>query len=128
VAIAGIGFYGGMQYQSSRRAVIGEQFAGMRNGQQIPRGRGPGMGFMSGEVIRKDDASVTVKLQNGSTSIAFYSQSTAIEKAASGSWSDIVVGKSISIRGTKNADGTYTAQTIQLTPPQMRPTASQLPK
>lgn len=126
VVVGGLGFFGGVKYQSSRVATIGGQFAGMRNG-QIGQRSGVGNGFISGEVISKDDKSVTVKLPNGGSSIAFYSPTTSIEKAASGSWADIVVGKTITIRGTQNSDGTYTAQSVQLTRLQMRPTGSAIP-
>jgi len=120
VAVSGLSFYGGMKYQSTKGVASIGQFAGMRNGQLQGARGGAGGGFISGEVLSKDDKSVTVKTQNGGSSIAFYSPTTAIEKAASGSWADIIVGKTITIRGTQNSDGTYTAQTIQLTPPQIR--------
>jgi hypothetical protein len=125
VVIGGAGFFGGMKYQSSQRLASVGQFAGMRNG-QFARGGANG-GFISGEVLSKDSTSVTVKLANGGSSIVFYSPTTSIEKAASGSWDDIVVGKIITVRGTQNADGSYTAQMIQLSRPQMRLLGSPMP-
>ena len=73
-------------------------------------------GFTAGEIIAKDDKSVTVKLQNGGSKIVFLSDSTEITKSAEGALSDLEIGKNISVNGTTNSDGSVTAHTIQLRP------------
>lgn len=143
VVVGGGAFWGGMKYAESKSprgrlsqadfqnlqnlspeerqerlhefgANVGAGFRGGRTGGQI------GGGFISGEVISKDDKSVTVKLRDGGSKIIFLSDSTEITKSASGSISDLEVGKNISVNGTANSDGSATAQSIQIRPP-MRP-------
>jgi len=132
VVAGGVGFYGGMSYQRSKVPVRGQFAAGQgtfQAGQQRRGGAGNGNGFVGGQVLSKDDKSITVKLPTGGSSIVFYSPNTSIEKAASGSWDDITVGASVVVRGTQNSDGTYTAQSVQLSrqPVMMRPSPTASP-
>jgi hypothetical protein len=71
-------------------------------------------GLAAGEIIAKDDASVTVKLRDGGTKIVFVSDKTEIGKAVVGSAADLEVGKTVMATGMPNADGSLTAQNIQL--------------
>ena len=128
-------FYGGMKYADSRSWTEGrgnfanlspeerqqrlQQFganagAGFRGG--AGGGQRGGDGFTAGEIIAKDDKSVTVKLQDGGSKIVFLSDSTEITKSAAGTLSDLEIGKNISVNGAANLDGSVTAQTIQLRP------------
>jgi len=123
--IVGAGaFYGGMQYQKSQRGNFafgtagqgGRQFAmqfGSRNG------GGPGFRPVVGEIISSDATSITVKSPDGSSKIVLLSSKTTINKAATGTVSDLKKGEQVAAFGTQNADGSLTAQSVQLNP-QMR--------
>jgi uncharacterized protein YneF (UPF0154 family) len=120
------GFFGGMKYGESEalknltpekmREIFqqrGGQFFAQNQGQR----QRAGQNFVSGQVISKDEKSLTVKLPDGSTKIIFLSQSTQILKATEGSIDDLQVGKEILVTGNQNADGSLTAKTIQIRNP-----------
>lgn len=132
IMVGGMAFYGGMKYaQSQALADRQQRFVqnggpggsagiGFRGGRA---GGANGNNFAVGEIISKDDKSVTIKLRDnrlpdgqGGSKIIFFSGSTEISKLASGSINDLEIGKSISVNGTANPDGSLTAQSIQLRP------------
>lgn len=49
-------------------------------------------------------------------------------KSASGSAADVAVGSSIVVTGSKNSDGSVTAQSIQIRPDMPAPAGSQQPQ
>lgn len=121
IIIAGAAFFGGMQYQKSQAAANGngtqEQNAqghGGQNGQDRFGNRGGGATF--GQILATDSASVTVKLQDGSSKIVNISDSTRFSKTDTASKSDLKTGQRIAAFGTTNSDGSINAQTIQLNP------------
>lgn len=109
-------FYAGMKYSGSKSLANGQRFQqmGLRNGTGATQNRGGG--FTMGDVIAKDDKSVTVKLVNGGSKIVFLSPTTQISKSTAGTPDDLQVGSTVSVSGTSNQDGSMTAQTIQLRP------------
>jgi hypothetical protein len=120
------GFFGGMQYQKSQSptAMFAGGNGGFRSGGQGGGQRGQaGQGFnrtgfrpVLGEIISSDDKSITVKLADGSTKIAFYSATTDINKSEKADKSGLVIGEKVSVFGTENTDGTVTATNISLNP------------
>ena len=118
VIIAVASFYGGMQYQMSQRGnSAGAQFAGRNSGSFGNRQAGQGRGFnrpVSGEIISQDDTSVTVKMQDGSTKIVIVSDKTTINKASTGTKSDLKTGEKVTVFGTENSDGSLTAQNVSI--------------
>ena len=94
----------------------GRAFGGGQGGNGEPNG---GQGdFTSGQVISKDDKSITIKTRDGGTKIVFFSDSTTIAKSVSGSSSDISNGQQVMASGKTNPDGTLTADNIQIRPAQ----------
>lgn len=135
LAVAGSSFFVGMQYgikkakttQIANRGNFaggmgisnqrGGQRDGQNGGQRMSGANGAG-GFIGGEIISKDDKSITVKSQDGNSKIIFFSDSTTVGKTVDGSASDLSTGQQVMVNGKTNADGTIAAQNIQIRPAQ----------
>jgi hypothetical protein len=117
VAIAGGSFYGGMIYgkSSNKRSVFSFQGQGTPTGMSGTNGASK-QGGNIGEIISKDDKSITIKLTDGGSKIIFFASTTEISKSATGSVSDLAVGANVVVQGTTNSDGGVTAKTIQIRP------------
>lgn len=120
LAVSGGSFYGGMKYEQSQSPA--SKFAN-RNFQQGANATGTknvasrtNGGGVAGEIISKDDKSITVKLHDGGSKIIFLSETTKTTKSAQtdGTAADLAVGKQVSITGTANSDGSINASNIQL--------------
>jgi hypothetical protein len=111
------GFYGGIQYDHSQAPNM--RFGGGPGGQfqVFQRGQG-GRGFngAGGQVISKDDKSLTLQLMGGGSKIVYYSASTTVGKMATGTIADVTQGSNVMVMGTTNSDGSVTASMIQLRP------------
>jgi len=130
VIVGGVSFYAGIKYQESQSprgsfsrqdfqnlsAEQRQEFLQGNIGETFQTRTARGAGFLSGEVIDKDEQSLTLKMMDGNSSIIFFSDSTEISNIAEGSISDIEIGKQITVSGEQNSDGSYTAETIQLSP------------
>lgn len=118
--MAGAGFFGGMKYQELQRGPSARQFGagqmmGLR-GSQNNNGARQGFRPVAGEILSGDSTSVTVKLADGSTKIIILTDKTTINKAATGTKEDLKAGNTVAVFGNENADGTVTAQSVQLNP------------
>ena len=122
VVLAGAGFWGGTIYQKSQTARPGRNFGASAGAlESLPsnitrRSGGLQGGFTSGEIIAKDNNSITLKMRDGSTRIIFYSGTTQVSKQASGTVDDLAVGLSVVVTGNANSDGSVSAQSISLRP------------
>lgn len=132
LVVAGGAFFAGMKYgqsKSSNSFTRGDfqnfspeerqqrmQQAGAAGGFRVMGGNNRGDGFVSGEIISKDDSSITVKLPDGGSKIVFFSTTTSITKSTDGVSSDLETGKTIMVNGTTNSDGSVTATNIQIRP------------
>ena len=131
VVVGGAAFFGGMKYGESKSVPNPEggnrgQFGGGAGGVGARRagaGAGTGVGarmgggnFIGGEIIAKDDKSVTVKLQDGGSKIIFFSGSTKVLTSVEGKPEDLKVGSNIMATGDTNTDGSITAKSIQTRP------------
>lgn len=134
IAVVAVGFgmfYAGMKYEIKKEKtgqfdMKGSFDGGQRGNRQIPVQNRPGMGmgggnmneggFMGGEILSKDDKSITVKDRKGNSKIIFFSDSTIVGKTIDGSLSDLNAGQDVMVNGKTNADGSITAQNIQIRP------------
>ncbi|HUS59966.1 MAG TPA: hypothetical protein VMX76_01120 [Nevskiaceae bacterium] len=104
------GFWGGMKYQQSK----GFSMTGRLDPEQTRRSSNSGM--VSGEIIDRDETSITVKQADESTKIILLSENTGVSKTSEGSVDDLKTGETVMIFGQKNPDGSISAANIQLNP------------
>jgi len=111
VVLVGV-FFGGMAYgngQTASKTAAGAAFTGART-----RGVGGFGGATIGQILSENAQSVTIALPSGGSEIIFLDNTTPITKQVSGTMSDLAVGTTISVTGTANADGSVSAQAIQI--------------
>lgn len=127
VVVGAGAFYGGMKYAQGKtpRGGFANLSADQRQKMQagaagavfrVGRNGAVDGGFLAGEVIAKDDKSITVKLRDGGSKLVFYSDATEVGKFVNGGPADLEIGKTVNITGKANQDGSLTAQSIQLRP------------
>jgi hypothetical protein len=133
IVVGGGGFYGGMKYAQAKRGNFGnltaeqrQQFAA-NGGAAFRAGQrgGANGGLVSGQILSKDDTSITIKLRDGGSKIVLYSDKTEVGKFVNDTSADLEVGKNVSANGTSNQDGSLTAQSIQIRPDLPSPTPNQ---
>ncbi len=122
LVIGGGSFFAGTAYQKSKTPSFeGMSREGMmgRNGssdhQGSFRGGMVGQGMpVAGEIIDRDDESITVKLQDGGSKIVFVSDETSVRKTDEGNMNDLSTGAQVMVFGSENDDGSFTATNIQI--------------
>ncbi len=119
VLVGGGAFYGGMRYAEAKSTSQRQQRFD-QNGANIGGGfrgqGGTGGGFVSGDIISKDNQSITIKTRDGSSKIVFFSDTTEVSKFVAGTSTDLAVGKTVTVMGKSNSDGSVTATSVQIRP------------
>lgn len=114
VVVGGSAFYAGMKYQQSKLSQR-NFFQGPRNLPSQQRERMANReGMLSGEIISKDENSLTLKTVDDSTKIVFFSNETKVLKMTEGELNDLREGKQVMIIGIKTTEGTFLANQIQI--------------
>jgi len=118
--IGGVSFYGGMKYAGAKTPTR-SGFAAMGQGSQFRTGQNGGNragqgfgGVAAGQILSKDNTSITVKLSDGGSRIVFLNASTTITKSSAGSISDLTINENVIVNGSANSDGSINAQNIQI--------------
>lgn len=119
ILVGSISFFAGTKYNQSKTSSLngfGNVYPGQQNRmiQGGIRGGRIGQNLIIGEIISKDDKSITIKLKDGGSKIVFLSDKTAISKIDSGIMTDLKIGEQITTNGSANSDGSLTAQSIQI--------------
>ncbi|MCF7830375.1 hypothetical protein K9M41_00010 [Candidatus Gracilibacteria bacterium] len=119
ILVALVSFYVGTKY--SKSGTSGENsrdFSAMRQrmGGGNRTSRRMGGEFLRGEVLNKDEQSITIKLPDGGSKIVFVGSSTEITKSITGTLDDLEVGNQVLSTGEENPDGSYTSTSIRLEP------------
>lgn len=122
VVVGAAAFFAGTKYQQTKQQSFFRQGGRMMQGTGAPGvGRNGTGNFrpVAGEISSVSGSTMTVKLQNGESRIVVFSDKTDISKSAAATSGDLASGEKVAVFGTTNADGSVTAQSIQLNP-QMR--------
>jgi len=118
ILVGSITFCGGMAYQKNKTFSRSDFQAmrGMRQGNKEGDNstRPQGANIVRGEIIEKDNNSITVKLMDNSSKLVLVSKDTDINKAIKGSLDDLKKGQTIMVFGEDNTDGSVNAKSIQL--------------
>jgi hypothetical protein len=116
VAVGAGSFFGGMTYAKGKPSANPAARAGRfaAGAGQMGMNRGSGGGMTAGEVIAKDERSITVKLPDGGSKLIFVSDATSVVTASSGTIADVAVGGQVMAVGQATSDGSVTASMIQI--------------
>jgi hypothetical protein len=135
VVIAGGAFYGGVQYEKGIAAKVvspavrnfvpgnrqsdgANQTGGRGMGQNsgMRRGGPNGGSFLSGEILSKDEKSLTIKTSDGGSTIVYFTDALGVRKTEMGSLTDLATGQQVMVNGKSNPDGSLSAETVSLVP------------
>lgn len=123
IVVAGLAFYGGLAYGKNQSSGANRMVLNGGQGSQRQGGRIGGNfgGATAGQVLAKDNRSLTIALSNSAGSkIVFFSPTTEVLKSVNGTIDDVAIGSPVIVTGAANPDGSVNAQTIQIRPASQR--------
>lgn len=89
-----------------------------QNGQFARTGRngaaGAGGAMITGELLKKDAGSLSLKTRDGNSLLVLVTSSTRATKMVDGSIDDLKLGEEVIVNGTTNSDNSITAQMVQV--------------
>lgn len=110
-------FYSGVRYGGKKSVTpFGQGDRLMTNSAQRNGSRTAFGGAIMGDIIAKDQTSITIKTREGSSRIVFFATSTQISKSSTSTADDLDIGASVTVNGSSNTDGSLNAQMIQIRP------------
>lgn len=115
IILLGLGFAGGEQYSKSVIASGPTSGTGARGtfAGRMMGGRMGGGGAI-GQIVKNDGTNITISLPNGNSELIMLNASTTIAKSTPGAPTDLTAGSRVAVIGSTNADGSISAQSIQL--------------
>lgn len=142
IVTGGVGFWGGTTYSKSQsmpnlqnrgggRTMMQEpNYNTMPSGNRVAPGASDSQGPMgqrstAGEVTAKDDKSITVKMNDGSSRMIILSDKTTYRTSEEASLDAIAVGTKVAVFGESGNDGSMTAASIEINPQMMGQTFKQ---
>ncbi len=118
-----ISFYAGYKYSQGRKSVMnfgpGTERGGLAQGDSMITRQGERQGNINqnqviGEIIKKDDNSITVKTGDASSVIIYLKEDIFVGKMAEVGKSELLEGNNVLILGSKGADSSFIAESIQI--------------
>ena len=124
------GFFAGSYYkgtQTTPSTNIASFARGTTGSSTRSRAGGFGAGGgTTGDIISKDNQSITIALPSGGSQIIFVNPNTSISKSVSGNLLDLSTGTAVVVNGTTNSDGSsMTANSINIRPAQTASSTTQ---
>ena len=83
-------------------------------------GNMPGGALITGQIISKDEISITIQTPDNSSKIIYFSEATTIQKTMPTTITDLAEGDTIRVNGKENSTGIITADNIFLGDMMMR--------
>lgn len=121
IFLIGIAFYAGAKYEKSKLSKMGL----LKDSATSATGSPASSNSIKGTITAKDDKSVTIKTNDGSSQTVSVSSSTTYGQKGTKSLADLAIGEEVAISGQKNSDGTFSAQSIKKTSAKKAPSTPQ---
>ncbi|MDD4412771.1 MAG: hypothetical protein PHR00_03960 [Patescibacteria group bacterium] len=120
VLVVGAGcFYAGTKLNNNSRKQfpIGQgNFNGQGNRVNAGQAKNKTSAMIGGEIVKKDDQSITIKLMDGGSKTVYFATSTQVAKSVDGTLADLSTGINVMVSGKTGTDGSVSAQYIQIRP------------
>lgn len=118
IAVTGTSFYAGVIFSKNNKTsrFNAQGFGNGNISENTSFNKQANTNSNFGEIIAKDEKSITIKLSSGGSKIILFSESTQINKLSRISVQDLELGENIMVQGTVNSDGSVSAKTIQTSP------------